>query len=402
MPKKTKTAFSLVELSIVILIVSILITGSLGISKTAINNTKVQNTKEKMDKVYKALTNFVAINRRLPCPALLTISKGTSGYGNETGAGTGTCTGLTPNGNTVYGMIPITALGLEPDMAEDGFGTKFSYVVDQRFTKQSTSTESTDGFEMTKSVKAEDGLAISPTLIRVQGPSGSDILPDLNALFVLISHGANKNSGWNATGTAQNPAGGIADETNNSAASFDSTFIAYSTDPNFDDILLFANKPKIVRDAGLEFMMCNKGEAATASKTWTVNGNYGCSVCSSTANNQKTCGKYGVWSALSTLTCAVNTSTCVGTSNVSETQIGQISSTTGGAGVKTYTTYVGTQWATSSTRVFCNAHEFQNALGGGFFEVKDAIVDGSGNLQVRAKTDYSTSIDVKIDYLLVR
>ncbi len=311
MQKKKKTAFSLVELSIVILIVSILVTGSLGISKTAIGNSKAKITKERMDTIYKALTSFVATNRRLPCPALLTVAKGTSTYGNETGTGTGTCTGLTPNVNTVYGMIPIKALGLEPNMGEDGFGTKFSYVVDQRFTKQSASTASVDGFEIVKAVKAEDGVAISPTLIRVQGPSGTDILPDLNALFVLISHGANKNSGWNATGTAQNPAGAIADETSNSAASFDSTFIAYSTDANFDDILLFKNKPQLVRDVGLEFMMCNAAEAKTSTYNWTTNGNYGCSVCSNTPNFLKKCGKYGVWSAVSSdSSCTANSSAC--------------------------------------------------------------------------------------------
>lgn len=309
MQKKEKTAFSLIELSIVILIVSILVTGSIGISKTAIGNSKNKITKERMDTIYKALSNFVVINRRLPCPSVLTLAKGTAGYGAEA-ATPGTCTGITANGNTVYGMIPISALGLNPDMGEDGFGTKFSYVVDKRFTKQSASTASTDGFEIVKAVKAENGAAISPTLIRVQGPSGTDILPDLNALFVLISHGANKNSGWNATGTAQNPAGSVADETANSFSGFNNIFIAYSTDPNFDDILLFKTKPQLVRNAGMEFMMCNAAEAQTSTKTWTTNGLYGCNVCSTTANNNKTCGKYGVWSSLYTSTCVANTASC--------------------------------------------------------------------------------------------
>ncbi len=309
MQKKQKTAFSLIELSVVILIIGIIIGTSVGISKTTVNSSKAKVTKERMDTIYKALSNFVATNRRLPCPSVLTLAKGAAGYGVEA-ATPGTCTGITANGNTIYGMIPITALGLDPDMGEDGFGTKFSYVVDRRFTKQSLNDLSVDGFEITKAVKAENGVAISPTLIRVQGPAGTDILPDLNALFVLISHGANKNSGWNATGIAQNPAGSIADETSNSFSSFDNIFITSSTDPNFDDILLFKTKPQLVRDAGLEFIICNFAEAQTSTRAWTKNGLYGCTICSTTADNSKTCGKYGVWNSLSTGVCTVNTSSC--------------------------------------------------------------------------------------------
>jgi prepilin-type N-terminal cleavage/methylation domain-containing protein len=307
---REKKAFSLIELSIVILIISILIGGSIGMSKSVINSSKAKVTKDRMATIDKSLSNFVARNRRLPCPALLTIAKNTSTYGDEVGTGTGSCTGLTATDNKVYGMLPVVALGLEADLGEDGFGSKFSYVVDERFTKQSLNKTSSDGFELTKAIVAEDGAAISPALIKVQGPAGTDILPDLNALFVLISHGANKNGGWNATGTSQSPDGSIADENSNSFTSFDSTFIAYSTDPNFDDILLFKNKPQLVREAGLEFIMCSFNEATTSTKSWTTNGSYGCNICSTTADNSKTCGKYGVWSSLITNTCIANADSC--------------------------------------------------------------------------------------------
>ncbi len=320
MQKKQKKAFSLIELSIVILIVSILITGSLGISKTAINNAKVSTTKERMDKVYKALTNFVLINRRLPCPAPPAIAKGTATYGIEA-TPAGGCTTTNPAltstyttspvsaANLVYGMVPIQALGIEPDMAEDGFGTKFSYVVDKRFTEQSVGIADTNGFEILHAVKAEDGGVISPTLIEVQGPSGTALLPDLNGLFVLISHGANKFHGYNATGKVQNGVSTLNDEINNGyhSTTMDARFIAYSTeDPNFDDVVLFKTKTQLVRDAGLEFMMCNFNEAKMTSYAWTVNGSYGCIVCSSTADHRKTCNKYGVWGSDLATTCTAN------------------------------------------------------------------------------------------------
>jgi prepilin-type N-terminal cleavage/methylation domain-containing protein len=341
MPKKykkspIKKAFSLVELSIVILIVSILITGSLGISKTAINNAKIKVTKDRMDTVYKAFNSYLAANRRLPCPASMAVAKGTAlTYGAES-ATPGTCTGayISSNAsNLAYGMVPILALNLDPDMAEDGFGTKFTYVVDRRFTAQSTSATSVStctgttppscGFEITKGIASDaDTSTTDLSGIDVQGPLGTSLLSNKNGIFLLLSHGPDKYKGFNATGTAQDTTPGVDDENNNSCdqtslcattstASFDRVFINNSTNPNFDDIVMFKSKPQLVRDAGLEFLMCSPSEAQTASLTWTTNGSYGCNVCSGTANNSKTCGKYGVWgSALTNIICTTNNATC--------------------------------------------------------------------------------------------
>ncbi len=327
--KPNKKAFSLIELSIVILIISILVSGSIGISKTAINNSKNKITKERMDVVYKAITSFVANNRRLPCPARLDLSKGTAGYGNETTT-PGTCTGSYLSSNTgsntnianlVYGAIPSTALGLSPDMAEDGFGTKFSYVVDKRFTLTSASTSSTNGFEVVKAMPQNTGT--TPTIIKVQA-SGTDIM--INALFVLISHGSNKYNGFNASGTSQNPAnlnivdentngcnGGGACSTTATSDLFTGSFVVYSNSSAFDDWVLFKNKTQLISDAGLEFMMCSFNEAVDASG-YTFSSSqpsYGYNSCGCSTNTtgsgatyyagKKTCGKYGIWGSVSTV-----------------------------------------------------------------------------------------------------
>jgi prepilin-type N-terminal cleavage/methylation domain-containing protein len=313
-----KSGFSLIELSIVILIVTTLIAGSLSVSKTSINNSKVAVTKKRIETVYKALASFVATNRRLPCPALLTTTKGSASYGNEAST-PGTCSGFTvaTSTNLIYGMIPIKALGLEPDMAEDGWGTKFSYVVDRRFTLTSTNTSSTDGFEITQALPAPDKTSNSIDIITIEGPSGTDLTT--YALFVLISHGANKYGGWNASGTIQNQySSATTDEQSNRGSAsgggeFDDTFIAFSTDVGFDDIILYANKTKLLRDAGFEYAMCNTSEAETDSYSWATNGRYGCSVCSETKNHFKKCGKYGIWGASVNKTCLKNTSICPNT-----------------------------------------------------------------------------------------
>ena len=325
---REKRGFSLIELSIVILIVSILITGSLGISKTAINNSKVKVTKERMDAVYQAFANFLATNRRLPCPAVMTTAKGAAGYGSEA-ATPGDCINTFVSSvnapHLSYGMVPIAALGLDQDMAEDGFGTKFTYVVDKRFTKQSSNIFAADGFEITKGIPSEaDNSSTDLYGIDVQGPALAPLLSNKNGVLLLLSHGANKFNGFNATGTAQNGASAVAgeynkDEDNNSCntcstssgtTSFDRTFLTSSADPNFDDIVLFKTKTQLVRNAGLEFIMCSSNEAAIGSVIWSTNGNYGCAVCAQTDNNRRICGRYGIWSANNSTTCTANTSVC--------------------------------------------------------------------------------------------
>ena len=317
MQKNHKKAFSLIELSIVILIVSILISGSLTLSKTSITNNKTKITKERMDAVYRAITTFVAINKRLPCPAALTVVKGVALYGEEA-ATPGTCTGLftsTNAPNLVYGMVPTAALGLSPDMAEDGFGTKISFVVDSRFTSRADGSTHNGGFEGTKGTLAVDKAIDSLNIITVQGPSGTDLTT--YSVLALISHGNNKHKGFNATSTAQNTTSGTADENSNgcdetygscgvAVAGYNANFIAYSTTAGFDDIVLFKTKQQIVRDAGLEFIACSKDEAEYDQGlpwryTFSNGANHEIKVYSSCGGTggleriAKTCGQFGVW-----------------------------------------------------------------------------------------------------------
>ena len=327
--KIQKKAFSLIELSIVILIVSILITGSLGVSKSAINSNKNRVTKDRMDVIYKALSNFVAANRRLPCPALLNAIKGATAYGNES-ATPGTCTGtyISSNAtNLAYGMLPIKALGLDTNMAEDGFGTKFTYVIDKRFSKASSGISATDGFEIVQGVANENAPSADLSSIDVQGPSGTSLSGNKNFIFLLLSHGANKFKGFGATSSIQDSTTASNDENNNgcdetlpcntaSTGSYNRVFVSYSTDPNFDDILLFKTKAQIIRDAGLQYTMCAASEANTASYTWSSinrNATTGCTASSDAVANlcvKKTCGQYGVWGVASTATSGNCGSTC--------------------------------------------------------------------------------------------
>jgi prepilin-type N-terminal cleavage/methylation domain-containing protein len=336
--KKQKTAFSLIELSIVILIISILIAGSLSTSQTSVNNNKNQITKERMQIAYDALASFVLLNKRLPCPADITAQKGAATYGDEADSVVNDatlCDGLTSSTditatNLVYGMLPLKALGIDVNMAEDGFGTKFSYAVDKRFTKK-TDSDQIDGFEAQRTIKAPVEATPLAPIITIQSPLGSDIMS--NALLVIISHGANKYGGYNSTGTLQNSAPTITGEINNMYSedlgipNYNNIFVTSSTDANFDDVVLFKNKVQLARDAGWEFMTClgieasenhsgaSGGGGEPAPWTWdntlynggsSSNSSIACSGTglvttgnpNGSSNAAKLCKKYGVWGGI--------------------------------------------------------------------------------------------------------
>ena len=321
---KSNFAFSLIELSIVILIISILASSGLTIFKSTNLSSKTKVTKDKIDAVYKALGNYLIINRRLPCPASLELDNSNASYGNEvrTVPITGSCPSSSSGGviissNLAYGMIPTKTLGLSGDMAEDGFGTKLSYIIDKRFST-AVDNSGTNGFE------GSDG-SNTATIIQIKDSSSSIILA--NAIMVIVSHGTNKFGGFNSAGVVQNdPTSATPDEKDNVinnftpspslSGNFDNTFITSSSNTAFDDILIFKNKVQLAIDAGLESMLCRSAEASYAvtcnssstTLTWN-NANYGekkdsqvicpggCSAPNPPNNNKsaRVCEKYGIW-----------------------------------------------------------------------------------------------------------
>ncbi|MFT6386529.1 MAG: type II secretory pathway pseudopilin PulG [Rickettsiales bacterium] len=291
-----KKANTILEFAVVTLIVAGVIAASMSVSRTVISGSEEKITKERMEVVEETIKNYVATNKRLPCPASLTVAKGNATYGNEIGA-EGDCS-EDEDEDSAYGMIPTKILNLSDDMAEDGWGTKFTYVVDKNFTKTSAGVSGEDGFELTKSSPTQsEGENAKLEMIDVRS-SGASLLPNNNGIFVLISHGANKFGGYPANGTKPNNEG-TAEEIENSHLS-GKIFISSSNDPNFDDIVKFSTKAGLVRDAELESIMCNASEADSSGEcagyTWD-NTQYGNEVCSyyNVSYCKRICGKYGVW-----------------------------------------------------------------------------------------------------------
>lgn len=204
--KINKKAFSLIELSIVIVIISILISGALSIFTTTSNKAKIKITNNNIDEIYKALKVYLKVNKKLPCPAPITAVKSTDinyGLGDEDAAGN--CGGnhvyqSALNVYISYGMVPVKNLGLPVDMAEDGFGSKFAYVVDKRYTRDYEGTTTNFGYD-------DSGYQLIQ-VNEVTSAGAAEISREItfNAIFAIISYGANKKGAFNANSSSQNSA----------------------------------------------------------------------------------------------------------------------------------------------------------------------------------------------------
>lgn len=309
----SRKAYSLIELSIVILIISILITGALSISVSNVNNAKVKVTNDRIREIYKAIGNFLLSNRRLPCPASLKKVKTVdSDYGSEVGGGSG-CVGSgvyvsSANGATslVYGMVPVRALGLTDDMAEDAFESKIAYVVDKDFTNFLQTVPDFSGSHPT--------FATAPytsTITINEEPAGVVQAATNDAVMVLISYGANKLGAFNANSSAQNQTSSDAAEQYNYPSSFDDSgntavfnkvfFSSSGNSDSFDDIVFFKRRNDIVGDFNGMFLIPCQG--TTSDNFGGANAYYGqivyaTSSCSSPDLDKrltKKCEAYGNW-----------------------------------------------------------------------------------------------------------
>lgn len=306
-----KRAFTLLELSLVILIVSILVVGSMSASITTINKSKYKSTKERMDIIYKAFGNYFAINGSLPCPAPINTLDTASTYG-ASGSGAGDCNSsgedvFDGGTNLVYGMVPIQDLDLPADMASDGFGTKFTYIVNVNFTDPTNSVFiGSDTGNITINEAVSGGTQVITT----------------EAMFVLISHGENKLGGFNNNSSSQNSTSSNTSEASNyggtfntsaNTATYDNTFVSNAINSeDFDDIIYYKTRNQMVVDFdAYEKIKCDGADATITdtscdggSCSWS-NARYNQVAVSSTAcatgygatvsKPTRRCGAFGVW-----------------------------------------------------------------------------------------------------------
>ena len=224
--------FTLVELAVVLIILSVI--GGMFMSSifTMMDSQRTSTTRAKLVAIDAALVSFVAVNKRLPCPADGRLQSGTE---------TSSC-------QNQHGVVPWVALGLSAQDIEDGWGNRITYRVDTRLTAANamdmsacdpagtgtpavappnatcaSSTGTCSAAALGNCVPPQSFL--SGKGIQVQNPGGQILMnpaanPATGAAYVLISHGENQGGAYSSSGTLMGPvkAGLGTSETHNSAA----------------------------------------------------------------------------------------------------------------------------------------------------------------------------------------
>lgn len=236
-------AFSLLELSIVLAIIGTLLAGALVIGLGALDAKRFNMTVERMDAIHKALLNYSISFNRLPCPSSLTLTDGDASYGVEA-ANQGTCTGGTPAANfsatsgTAEGGVPTRTLQLPDDYMYDAWGRRLRYAIDPVKTEDESLPVDTCGSTSTKAITVKDAAASDRST---------------NAVYALVSHGANGHGGYTRNGVVFNAGSTNTDEQTNchcnssgATTTYAPTYVAKlptessaSATDSFDDIATF-------------------------------------------------------------------------------------------------------------------------------------------------------------------
>lgn len=234
---KTK-GFTLIELSIALVIVGLLLGTFLSVYSVQLQSSRLTATKQKQQLIKQALINFIAVNNRLPCPAVATLSNptilgGSINYGKEA-ANPGTCTDTITSGEVVTGVVPWVTLGLALENVEDGYYSMLTYQVVRAATNRTS-----------KTISGLSGIINThyATPVTATNAANSCVVVGTNnpcaAVVVILSHGSDGLGAYNSTGLRNElPTGD--DQLENTDN--DNVFIAKDSsidDVNsFDDILL--------------------------------------------------------------------------------------------------------------------------------------------------------------------
>ncbi len=134
-PPKSCPGFTLVEMAIVLLILGLALGMVLNMSSGMRDAQNRQLVRTQLNTLDTALANFVAKNRRLPCPAVGTIASGALNAGVEaislgpppvTNPPVGDCNPITQ----INGVVPWVTLGLTESEGSDPWFGRISYRVD--------------------------------------------------------------------------------------------------------------------------------------------------------------------------------------------------------------------------------------------------------------------------------
>lgn len=263
--------FTLVELTVVLIIIG-LIGGILGSMVMTMNDAqRAATTRAKLAAIDAALVSFVAINRRLPCPADGAATAGLEVFGTQDN----------PCADQTRGVVPWVTLGISAADIEDGWGTRITYRLDPYLARTNamdmsmcdpagTGTPITTDTPARPKCAVTGGACTAATLnycvkptdflngkgLAIRDAVGGVVLmnpaatPSSGAAYALISHGENRAGGFNDSGILMESVKGVegVNETQNRADASQTYYIdapqRFSSDASrFDDFVI---RPSII------------------------------------------------------------------------------------------------------------------------------------------------------------
>ena len=241
-----RSGFSLIAATILVTAAAIVVVSVLPGQRPGDGSLKGRATVERLERIEKATTSFMALNGRRPCPADGSLDVNNANFGKEVGAA-GTCTPTTgmlgpdATGHIVGGIVPTEALGLDNSYAFDEFGRRIMYLVDIR----ATGVASCPTLQNASTNNGKGGIIVENT-------TSGTVLDDVMAVY--ISYGADGFGAFPPQGslaTARiNNGSTDADELTNAgvnssfAANFTNVVVQKAKTSTFDDIVYYAQYQK--------------------------------------------------------------------------------------------------------------------------------------------------------------
>lgn len=251
-------AFTLLEISITIMIIGILTIAGINFHISMIQNSHKNITLDKLNRIEKAINEYILQNGQLPCPSDITFSSNNVSYGKELRNSSGECyvnSSIYLNNDLIYGSIPTKTLGLTDDYAVDAWKNSIIYIIDKKYGKKSTF------------------LSSGGEAINVKNLNDKTITN--KAIYFLFSSGFNKNGAFR-DGKQNTSDTNIEDYDNVFKNNFDKYFVKDVINDTFDDIVIYKEKDNILLEADLEDILCNLNDLKMLDNNWNYTTNVNC------------------------------------------------------------------------------------------------------------------------------
>jgi len=277
--KKKAFGFSLIELSTSIAIIAMIAGSAISIALTSDYPSKLGETNAKLDRIEEALTGFLTLNHRLPCPADGTLATSDSNFGSEGMRSSTSCplANFSDGGNVTAGVVPVRTLQLPDDFMFDGWGHRITYAIDYRFANNTTTNPACNGNSGDLCF-----IGIDSGGLTVTDASGGN--RTTSAIYILLSHGENGHGAFNKVGSATRirahypsppyPYTNVSAEVQNSHFDVSGNTTPYNNifiqkdyikskgGEYFDNILRFKDKTQLVLTTGTYFYNSNCTDAS--------------------------------------------------------------------------------------------------------------------------------------------